>query len=98
MDLRREIRFELKSEGRYRRGQGRAYKVLFQNISESGCQFYDLIGKLGRGDHITIRIGEIGPIDAYVAWSDRRCVGIEFDKPLYPAVLDHIRQTHTRIV
>ncbi|MXP29031.1 hypothetical protein GRI58_09365 [Porphyrobacter algicida] len=92
MNLRREARYTLKSYGRYRRGHGRAYSVQFEDISEFGCRFHDLIGRLAPGDRLTLRIGEFGPIGAHVKWNDRRIIGIEFDQPLHPAVLDHINQ------
>ena len=94
MELRREPRHPLTSQGRYRRGQGRAYKVLFEDISASGCRFNDLVGRLSRDDTLTIRIGDIGPIDARVAWCERRSIGIEFKPKLHPAVLDHINRTN----
>jgi len=94
MNLRREARYKLKSIGRYRRGHGRAYNVQFEDISEFGCRFHDLVGRLVPGDALTIRIGDFGPIDASVKWNDRRIIGIEFRQPLHPAVLDHINRAN----
>ena len=90
MDLRREQRYSISVPGRYRKGTGVRYNVAIKNLSEYGCQFSDLTGRVDAGDDITIRIGDIGPIDARVKWVAKREIGVEFDQPLYPSVLEHI--------
>ena len=90
MDLRREQRYSISVPGRYRKGTGVGYNVAIKNLSEYGCQFSDLVGRIGVGDDISIRIGEIGPLDARVKWVANREIGVEFEQPLYPSVLDHI--------
>ena len=90
MDLRREQRYSISVSGRYRRGTGVGYNVAIRNLSEYGCQFSDLVGRIVVGDAITIRIADIGPLDAKVKWTVERIVGIEFYEPLHPSVLEHI--------
>lgn len=90
MDLRREKRYSISVPGRYRKGTGRGFNVAIKDLSEYGCQFSDLVGRVQKDDAITIRIGSIGPLVAQVKWIDKRNVGIEFEQPLYPSVLDHI--------
>ena len=90
MDLRREQRYSISVPGRYRKGTGVRYNVAIKDLSEYGCQFSDLVGRIDVNDDITIRIGEIGPLDARVKWVAKREIGVEFDQPLYPSVLDHI--------
>ncbi|MGE5953554.1 MAG: PilZ domain-containing protein [Qipengyuania vulgaris] len=90
MDLRREQRYSISVPGRYRKGTGVRYNVAIKDLSEYGCQFSDLVGRIDAGDEITIRIGEIGPLDARVKWVVKREIGVEFDQPLYPSVLEHI--------
>ncbi|MFK4003607.1 PilZ domain-containing protein [Qipengyuania sp. NPDC077563] len=90
MELRREPRYSISTSGRYRRGTGIRFDISIKDLSEYGCQFYDVVGRLEAGDEITLRIGTIGPLHAKVRWIERRCAGVEFDQPLYPAVLDHI--------
>ncbi len=90
LELRREQRYSISVPGRYRKGTGVRYNIAIKDLSEYGCQFADLTGRLASGDEITIRVGDIGPLDARVKWSDKRQIGVEFDQPLYPSVLDHI--------
>lgn len=90
MDLRREQRYSIAVPGRYRKGTGVRFNVAIKDLSEYGCQFADLVGRLSIGDEITIRIGEIGPLSSKVKWIDRRQAGVEFSQPLHPSVLDHI--------
>ena len=90
MDLRREERYSIAVSGHYRRGTGVRYDVAIRNLSEYGCLFYDFVGRLEPGSEITVRIGTVGPIGARVKWVSQRQVGVEFEQPLYPSVLDHI--------
>lgn len=90
MDLRREQRYSICVAGRYRSGTGRRYDVAIANLSEYGCHFEDFGGRGAPGDTISLRIGEIGPIMARVKWMKQLKVGVEFDAPLHPSVLDHI--------
>ncbi|UOR15473.1 PilZ domain-containing protein [Qipengyuania aquimaris] len=90
MDLRREKRYSISVMGRYRKGTGVRFDIAIRDLSEYGCQFADLVGRLRKGDEITLRIGEIGPIAARTKWVAKRQVGVEFDQPLHLSVLDHI--------
>ena len=88
---RREQRHDISIIGRVRTGSG-ARDVTVRDLSESGCRFYDPLSPMPPGQNLTIKLGPIGPIDAVVRWRREDDVGIEFLNPLYPSVLDHIRQ------
>lgn len=90
MEGRRDERHGLIVNGRYRSGRGMPMDVVLHDLSKSGCQIQDKLGRLEVDQFLTIRIGQIGPIDAHVRWVDGRKVGIQFDAPLNDAVLDHI--------
>lgn len=90
MNLRREKRYSISVPGRYRKGTGIRFDIAIKDLSEYGCQFADLVGWVQEGDDITIRVGQIGPLPATVKWIEKRLVGVEFEQPLYPSVLDHI--------
>ena len=90
LDLRREIRYDIQIWGKYRRGRGSATAVQLFNLSEYGCQFRGLWGRLEEGATLTLKIGSIGPINAHVVWIDGASVGIEFADPLHPSVMAHI--------
>lgn len=83
-------RHEISIVGRVRMGTG-ARDVTIQDLSEHGCKFHDRFSSLPVGTAVTVKIGRIGPIEAYVKWRRNEVVGVKFVTPLYPAVLDHIR-------
>ena len=80
-NARRDDRFEIAIEGRYRTGTGVPKDVRILDISESGCRFYDRFGRLEPDKEISIRIGPIGPVVATVRWCVNHVVGIEFQRP-----------------
>lgn len=90
MELRREKRYSITVAGRYRKGTGVRFNIAIKNLSEFGCQFADLVGRVQEGDEITIRIGDIGPIASQVKWIEKRQAGVQFEQPLHPSVLEHI--------
>ena len=89
-DRRREERHAIGAWGRYRTGRGVARHVKIFDVNARGCRFYDKFGTLKPESHITMKIGNIGPLLTYVRWTEGFVVGCEFDEPLYGAVLDHI--------
>jgi hypothetical protein len=90
MKDRRDERHGLIVNGRYRTGRGLPMDIVLHDLSRSGCQIHDRMGRLEVDQFLTIRIGPIGPIDAHVRWLEGRNAGIQFDTPLNDAVLDHI--------
>ena len=91
MEDRRDERHGLIVNGRYRTGRGLPMDIVLHDLSKSGCQIHDRMGRLEVDQFLTIRIGPIGPIDAHVRWLEGRNAGIQFDSPLNDAVLDHVR-------
>lgn len=88
---RRAERFDISVQGRYRTGSGLARDVPILEISETGCRFFDKFGRLKAGDEMTLRIGSIGPVVATVRWCRDQITGVEFEKPLYGPIFEHIR-------
>lgn len=90
--LRRFAREPLAAEGSMRFG-GHGYKVTMENLSEQGCQFWvPRKSGLPEGSVIALYIEKVGPFAATVRWSRDGWVGVEFDLPVYPPVLKHIRE------
>ncbi len=90
-------RHEISIEGRYRTGTGVPKDVDILDLSETGCRFFDRFGRMLPGTEISLRIGSIGPVVAYVRWCKNQTVGVEFEQPLYGPVFEHIRsQLDTR--
>jgi hypothetical protein len=68
-------------------------EVTVLDLSERGCRFRDASGHLAEGARVSIKLGAVGPVEAMVMWSDGSFVGVRFANPLYPSVMQHIRET-----
>lgn len=79
--------------GEYRSGSGLKRKVTMLDLSEAGCRFYDRRTVLKVDAPITIRIESLGPFDASVKWIDQDTIGVQFARPIYGPVFEHIRDT-----
>ena len=90
METRRNKRYSIDADGRYRKGTGVRFNIAIRNLSEKGCHFADLVGRLNVDDEISLRIGDIGPVPAKVKWIEKRTAGVEFEQPLHVSVLDHV--------
>lgn len=65
--------------------------VTILDLSETGCQIHDTGGQLKREDRVSVKLGPVGPVDSTIRWTREDRIGIQFNTPLYPAVLEHIR-------
>ena len=71
-------------------GQGGSREATIYDLSSHGCRVEDR--SLARpGSRVTIKIGSIGPLGATIRWRTDEMVGLKFESPLYPSVLEHIR-------
>ena len=91
---RQEPRLPVEITSRYRTGSGQAHIVRVSNLSRSGCLLHQNYSALSPGKMLTIRLGEIGPIDSVVRWKDGLNVGLEFITPLHQAMMDHLSQLY----
>lgn len=86
------IRHELTILGRIFTARG-SRDVTILDLSETGCQFHAPMTQLKEGDHLTVKLGPVGPVEATVRWNRGESLGVQFDSPLYPSVLLHIRDS-----
>lgn len=49
MDSRNEIRHSIELQGRYRKGNGTVRDVVVNDLSQSGCKFFDRYSNLEAG-------------------------------------------------
>ena len=94
MQKRNEPRLPVEITSRLRTGSGQAHIVRVSNLSRSGCRLHQNYSALNVGKHLTIRLGEIGPIDSVVRWKDGLAIGLEFVTPLHPAMMDHLTRQY----
>jgi hypothetical protein len=63
------------------------FDIRVRDLSAIGCRV-ELIESVGAGDHVVARLPGLEPLGATVIWSDERCAGLQFNRPIHPAVLD----------
>lgn len=91
-ELRRYLRDKIRASGTTR-FNGRGYRVEFEDLSEQGCQFWiPRSAGLPVRSAISLYIDALGPFEATVRWSRDGWIGVEFDLPVYPPVLRHMRE------
>lgn len=86
------VRHNVTVYGRFRYN-GRGYDIPLQDLSETGCRFFDRNGSLQKDTVIRMWIGGMGPFGATVRWRRDQYVGVEFDVPIYGPILEHIVAT-----
>lgn len=67
----------------------RSFSVTIFDLSESGCRISES-GIAKMGEHVSIKIGTIGPIPATIRWKSEADSGLKFDTPLHTSVLTHV--------
>ena len=87
---RSEDRHEVTIIGRLYGADG-SREVTICDLSTHGCRVQDH-SFAKPGAIVTIKIGTIGPIRAVIRWRRDKFIGLKFEDPLYPSVLEHIRQ------
>jgi len=86
-----EGRFELTLESKiFTVGGSRT--VTFFDLSANGCCFRDTTNSLKANSPISVKLAQLNPIPSKVRWAENGPAGAQFENPLYPSVLDHIRQ------
>ena len=90
-DRRRTPRYEVEVDGLVSAKGGAAYPVAIANLSVEGCRFTASGRRIPAGTLLAIGVGPMGLLHARVAWRIGAVHGVNFDQPLHPAVLDHIR-------
>ena len=76
-------RFEVNVMGTVRTGSGKPIQAEITDLSENGCACTVGTVWMQSSDHASLRIGDLGPIDATIRWVNDRQVGIEFHRPVY---------------
>ncbi|WP_346033358.1 PilZ domain-containing protein [Erythrobacter westpacificensis] len=85
-----EPRYDVTLDGRLY-GTNGSRAVTIYDLSTRGCRVKDHT-LANPGSLVTIKIGHVGPIAAVIRWRRGNFVGLKFESPMHPAVLDNIRQ------
>ena len=91
-DERRSKRLGLAMPARCRMLSGFAEDVVIRDISEGGCRVASAVLRLRAGDRILLRPPGLEGLAGMVRWFERGEAGIEFERPLYVAVVEHLHR------
>ena len=69
-------------------------EVALSDISCNGCRIAPGSISLTEGQTITLRPKGLESLTGTVRWCSDKGIGIEFDYPLHPAVVDHLCRLH----
>lgn len=83
-ETRREERVALELPVRCRRGVERR-TVMLKDLTPHGARIAGL-GKLHLDEPVTLLLPGLRPKESWVAWSNDHDAGVEFERPLHPAV------------
>ena len=88
-ELRRGARTRLKTEIGFRKPRETPYEIRLADLSQYGCQVR-LREKLATGDLLWITLPGIEMQQSWVRWVEGWNAGLEFERPMHPAVYDHV--------
>lgn len=89
-DKRRDDRHLILLPGRMRTMRAVTVHVAVTDLSPTGCQILGNADLFGIGQAVFIRLGQIEPLKATVRWRNFQIGGLEFDRPLYLPVAEHL--------
>lgn len=64
------------------------------DISEQGCKIELFNAFVVPNQMITIKLSNIELWVGHVIWAHGQRVGVKFDRPMHPAVVDHLSRSH----
>ena len=91
-DERRTRRLGLAMPARCRMLSGFTEDVVIRDISEGGCRVASAVLRLRAGDRVLLRPPGMEGLAGIVRWFDRGEAGIEFERPLHVAVVEHLHR------
>ena len=63
------------------------FQVVLGDVSASGCKI-EMVEFVEVDDHVVARFPGLEPVGARVTWADSRWAGLDFDRPMHPAVFE----------
>jgi hypothetical protein len=90
MERRADERTAVHLAGRCRAGERDLQDVLVTDLGSTGCRMLGLSAGVTKSDRLELWLGESGPFAARLKWAKRGLLGVEFDRPLDPALLESL--------
>ena len=84
-ERRRSGRFATGSAIHARRIPGTNFEVALDNVSAGGCRI-EMLEECQEGEDVVTRFPDLEPLGAHVRWSLGHTAGLEFVRPIHPAV------------
>lgn len=84
---RRSPRIAVSAEVVLRRSGQHTYRVRVHNMSRHGCKI-EFVERPKLDDRAWIKFDGLEALDALVCWVDGFVAGVEFEKPIHPAVFE----------
>lgn len=94
VDERRARRLALAMPARCRTLSGFAEDVVIRDVSEGGCRIAGAVLKMCAGDRLLLRPPGMESLAALVRWANRHEAGVEFERPLYGPVVEHLQRQY----
>ena len=91
---RRSRRLGLAMPARCRMLSGFTEDVVMRDISEGGCRIASRVLNLREGERVLLRPPGLESLAGVVRWCNHHEAGIEFERPLYVAVAEHLHRQY----
>lgn len=82
-------RVPLDAEVDFRRAKEHRYAVRLHDLTASGCRI-DLPEHVTNPDQVWVTLPGLETMQSTVRWESDWVAGLEFDRPMHPAVFDHM--------
>ena len=94
---RRDQRHPMEVGAVVRTPQGLSLEGKMEDVSVNGCSLSLQTGHLEVDRQVLIRLEGLESLIGIVRWMRTDLAGIEFDKPLHPAVAEHLARVNPKI-
>ena len=96
INQRRTLRAGVTITATCRTATGRHGDVVIVDLSETGCRVFAKALPLSAGLRLRIRPQQFESLAGVVCWVNQGFAGIDFDKPLYGPVAEHLQRVFAR--
>ncbi|MBB3990529.1 PilZ domain-containing protein [Croceicoccus naphthovorans] len=96
MTYRTDPRSPVAIPAEYRLDDGEEVETSVIDLSETGCRMRAGVGYLKPGTGLSLAIGNMAPVSAYVRWQYGTYFGVAFTRPMERQLVDYLRHVHAR--
>lgn len=94
---RKSPRTPVDADALLRRGGQNKYRVRVYDLSPHGCKI-DCVERPRLDERVWVKFEGLEGLEAIVCWAEGHVVGVEFERPMHPAVFEllvsRIRKSH----